>query len=85
MKKVLPYLTLLLSTAAIVLAGVAYARSSSRAQAIVREREQAFIRRMEPALLKMYDDMDLKKPEGEPDTIEDLLEPLIKTLEPIQK
>ena len=85
MKKILPYLTLLLSTAAIVLASLAYARSSSRAEAIVQEREQAFIRRMKPTLLNIYAGMDLEKIDTEPKTIEDLLEPWFNAMEAMGK
>ena len=79
MRKTLPYLALLLSTIAIVLAGVAYARSSCRAETTIRERERAFIDRMWPLVERMYKDMPVEVPHTKPDTIAVLLEPFLQS------
>jgi len=81
MEKALPYFSALLSIVAIVLASLSYTRATSQAQVIIKEREHAFIHRLGPSLTKMYDDMKVIH-EKDPQTIEALLEPLIKLSEP---
>jgi hypothetical protein len=78
------YVSLLLSVAAIVVAMFVWLDSAARAERALAQREKALVHRYKPAIMKFYEDLDVEMPSKDPETTEELLDPMVKLLEPFE-
>jgi len=78
------YVSLLLSLAAIVLATLVWLDSAARAERALEQREKALFRRYKPAIMKFYEDINVEMPSKDPETTEELLDPMLKLLQPFE-
>ncbi|HZL34797.1 MAG TPA: hypothetical protein VFC78_05765 [Tepidisphaeraceae bacterium] len=85
MTRILSIVSLLLSLAALCLAMAAYRGADKRAAAAVGAREEAMVNHLKPRLDRLYRDFgtNLSPAQRDPRTLEDLLAPLLQSLEPI--
>jgi hypothetical protein len=79
MSKTVPIIALVLGVIAIALGLWNLSRADAIAEAAVQQRERALIERLRPTLMSIYDDFEMEVPASarDPETIEDLLLPLI--------
>jgi hypothetical protein len=85
MLKYLTLLALLFSTVALLLSVWTYQQADARAEAALKRREKAIVDKHRPAVERLCKDMGLKRPRTDAETLDELVEPLARLLEPLDK
>ena len=82
----LSVVSLLLSAVAMLTAGVVYVRAETIAERAVQRREQAIVEHFKPRIHAMYADFDADLPDGakDPQTLDDLFDPMLRLVSPLQ-
>jgi hypothetical protein len=85
MQQRLGLVALVVSLIALAVAGSTYFQADARAEAALQRRERELVRRYSPPIRRICADFRMSVPEGEPQTLEELFEPLGRLLEGLSK
>lgn len=76
-------LSLVVSVVALAMAAFTYLQSGNRAQSLIQQREQQLIRYLLPRVEAIYQDFNLAFPAEPPTSLEQLLDPMLRLIEPV--
>ena len=85
MPKVLSIVALVVSIAALGLSIVTHTQTDARVEDAIRRREKALVERAKPSFMKIFSDFGMKDVPSDPQTLDDLFDPLIKLMEGLAK